>query len=212
MQEIEAEEDALSKVKLEKKEAIPQTQDISHTRSYESLWGALLFAFLLLFVVASITSIGWGVYSEWKNERNTKALPSIAVLSQQSGEQQNVLSADSVKVAENEQAQRSQKQASADISMAAEKLFVSVLNGGAAKGSAGTLVDFLKKDGYINVTPGNTLKNYAGIIIYYAAGLEKEAETIKVTVIKKYPQVKILPADVKNKETSVSQVTIILGK
>jgi hypothetical protein len=59
---------------------------------------------------------------------------------------------------------------------------------------------------------GNTLKDYAGTTIYYATPLEKEAGVIRESVAKKYPQAKILLADQKNKETSVSQITVIVGK
>ena len=86
------------------------------------------------------------------------------------------------------------------------------MNGGAAKGSAGSLADFLKKEGYNKITIGNTLNNYTGAILYYAPDVEKEVASIKENVAKKYPQIKTLPADIKNKETSVAQVTIILGK
>ncbi|MDP3957105.1 MAG: hypothetical protein Q8Q10_01200, partial [bacterium] len=65
---------------------------------------------------------------------------------------------------------------------------------------------------YSKASAGNTINNYTGTVVYYAVGLEKEAAIIKESVVKKYPQAKILSADIKNKETSVSQITIIIGK
>lgn len=209
---MQTEQSATPEVPPEETDAVSHAQDIPRTRSHESLWGALLFAFMLLFVIVSIASIGWGTYSKWKTERAAKAEPSIAVLSEQANEQQNAAAADVTKTAESDQTKPSAGQADEDALVAVKKASVSVLNGGAAKGSAGLAVDFLKKEGYASVTPGNTLKDYAGTTLYYAVGLEKEAEIIKMTVIKKYPQVKTLPAEVKNKETSVAPVTLILGK
>src|SRR3972149_5155278 len=46
-------------------------------KSRESLWGILLFAFMLLFVIASVTVIGWVAYSRWKTEREAGNSPSI---------------------------------------------------------------------------------------------------------------------------------------
>lgn len=190
-------------------ENVSQTESIPHTRSHESLWGAVLFAGMLLFVVASVSGVGWVAYSEWQSDRMAKSQPSITVLSEQQGGNKNVVPAEPAKTSESEPAQESSMSESVQ---AAKKLEISVLNGGVAKGGAGTLANFLKQEGYSKTDSGNTLKDYVGVSVYYTSGLEKEAEVIKESVVKKYPQVKILPADTKNKETSVSQITIILGK
>lgn len=211
MQEIVSEEDE-REAEQEANKSMAQTEHISQPRSRESLWGAFLFAFMFLFVIVSIASIGWGVYTGWKSNRLAKAEPSIAVLSQQSNEQKNIVVTDEAKASENGQSKQSEEQTLPSDPAGAKKMLISVLNGGAAKGSAGIAATFLKGEGYVNVTPGNTLKDYLGTVVYYAASLEKEAEAIKTTLVKKYPQAKILPADAKNKETSVSQITIILGK
>jgi cytoskeletal protein RodZ len=198
-----------AKVEPEETKETSQTENVSQPRSHESLWGALLFACMLVFVVASIGFIGWGVYTKWKNVKMAKAEPSIMVLSEKASEESPVIAADETSLVSDA---LQQETGSATVSVSAKKVALSVLNGGAAKGSAGAAVDLLKKDGYINVTSGNSIKDYVGVVIYYAPALEKEAESIKMTVIKKYPLAKTLPADVKNKETSVSQVTVILGK
>lgn len=192
---------------------VKEEQERVHaSRSRESLWGALLFAFMLLFVVASIASIGWGVYSEWKNDRLEQSEPSIAVLSKQSEASGSTVASDETQTPKEEKTEQPEKQTTENDSSKVKKMIISVLNGGSIKGSAGVMTAFLKGEGYTNITPGNTIQDYTGTIVYYTDSLEKEAESIKTTLIKKYPQVKILPADVKNKETSVSQITIILGK
>jgi hypothetical protein len=183
-------------------------------KSHEGLWGALLFAFMLLFVLVSVGGIGWVVYSQWKHERVAENRPSIAVLLDEVKEDavneelaQTAPSTESNAVAETET-----KKSEDMIVAAAKKLEISILNGGSPKGSAGVLAELLKKEGYLKTEAGSTLKDYTGVTLYYAANLEKEAEVIKVSVAKKYPQAKILLADKTNKETSTSQITIILGK
>lgn len=89
---------------------------------------------------------------------------------------------------------------------------ISVLNGGGVRGSAGQLADNLKSQGYVNVAAGNTEKNYTGATIYYAIGLEQEAEALTGPVGEQYPNVKMAPADPSNPETTVAPLTIILGK
>jgi hypothetical protein len=212
MRETKTKEKDVMKMQSEDRDNVSSENVVSQARSYESLWGALLFAFMLIFVIASIAAIGWGGYSKWKVNRAEKAEPSIAVLQMQLNEQKDTASAEDVKAPENGEVKQVTEQEGGDIALAAKKMMISVLNGGAVKGSAGTITTFLKSEGYTSVTAGNTLKDYMGVTVYYASGLEKEADVIKMSVIKKYPQVKILPVDTANKETSVSQVTIILGK
>src|SRR3990167_9496042 len=211
MQEIPTEEndtlDAASELK--EKENLSQAQGIVPTRSRESLWGAVLFAGMLLFVVASIGGVGRAAYIEWQGERAEKRQRAIMGLQEQSNEQRSVTPKEEARAVGSTEAK---EQPASDNITAAKKLEISVLNGGAAKGSAGTLANFLKQEGYGKTDSGNTLKDYSSVALYYASGLEKEALSVKESVAKKYPQAKILPADSQNKETSVSQITIILGK
>lgn len=205
---MQSEEKKFPDAKQKEEETIPQETVVKKPHSRESLWGALLFACMILFVVASMASIGWFAYAKWKTEKVATMEPSIAVLSEKIMEQQTPVEIEGAKASGND----AEEVSPTDITVAAKKLPVSVLNGGATKGSAGTVATFLKAEGYTNVTAGNTLKDYSGVVLYYATGLEKEAEAVRVSVAKKYPQAKSMPADTTNKETTVSQVTIILGK
>jgi len=208
MEETQTEKE-VSDVESEKNKSVSQVENSSPARSHESFWGAVLFAGMLLFVVASIGGVGWAAYTKWQSEKVAKSQPSITVLPEQSNEQKSVTPKEEAQAAGSTEAK---EEPASDTIAAAKKLGISVLNGGAAKGSAGVLADFLKKEGYLKTVAGNTINNYTGVVVYYASGLEKEAEIIKESVVKKYPQAKILPADTNNKETSVSQATIILGK
>lgn len=199
-------------IKEEPGEDVAHRRIIAPQKSRESLWGALLFAAMIVFVVASIGGIGWTAYSHWKKVRANGNNPSITGLLKETEQETGAATSIETPSLENKTGNEIAKSNNEGIILAAKKLEASVLNGGAAKGSAGALADFLKKEGYLKTDMGNTLKDYVGVTIYYAASLEKEAEVIKESVAKKYPQAKIMPADSRNKETSVSQVTIILGK
>lgn len=198
-------------------DAFPKNgQDISRAidtlpqKSRESLWGAVLFAGMIVFVIVSLWGIGWAAYSGWKSDRTEKNQPSIGSLAKQS-EGTEVSSAEPSQAADAVRVMTADKQA-VDVLAEAKKLEISVLNGGGAKGSAGALADFLKGEGYLKTDAGNATKDYSGVTVYYAANLEKEAAIVTESIMKKYPQAKPLPADANDKETSASQVTVILGK
>lgn len=91
-------------------------------------------------------------------------------------------------------------------------LDVKVMNGGAAKGSAGTFGETLKKAGYTKTTVGNTTSDYTGVAIYYAAGKQKEAESLQGDVAKTYPQVTLLETKTGNADTAGATLVVILGK
>lgn len=202
----------MSEIKEELEEDVLHRRIVAPQKSRESLWGALLFAAMIVFVMASIGSIGWTAYSHWKKVRANGNNPSITGLLKETEQEMSGVASDEISPPLENEILENAKITNEETISAAKKLEVSVLNGGAAKGSAGVLADFLKKEGYLKTDMGNTQKDYVGVTIYHAAGLEKEVEAVKASVAKKYPQAKILPADSRNKETSVSQVTIILGK
>lgn len=209
MQEIQPGQEGVPETPPAEEKNAPVMRDAHQQGSREPLWGMFLIAFMLLFVIASIAGIGWVVYSKWQSVRVAKNEPSIMALSEQPLAPETAMTESAQ---ENTEAAAPQGQSDSAGLEAAKKLEISVLNGGAAKGSAGVLAEFLKTEGYSKVIAGNTAKDYAGIAIYHAANLEKEANAIRGSVAKKYPQVKVLPADTANKETTTFPVTIIIGK
>ncbi len=210
MSEIRSEGSAAQDTQSEETQATPQAQNTYSAGAREPLWGMLLIAGMIMFVIASIAGIGWVAYSQWKSARVLKEQPSILALQTQPNEPE-IAPAEPPKT-DAAQADTKEQAATEDSTVAAKKLEISVLNGGAAKGSAGVLADFLKTERYSKVIAGNTQKDYTGTVIYYAANLDKEAGVIKASVTKKYPQAQMLPTDATNKETSVSKITIIIGK
>lgn len=170
--------------------------------SHDELWGRLVITVLLLGLLSTLAFfalLGYRIYDERREDG-----PSIADLPKSATPAEPVQ--------EVAAATESNAVPEAPVSTDAKQAVITVLNGGGAKGSAGILADFLKAEGYLKVTVGNAQKDYSGATIYHAATLGKEAEQIKESVMKKYPQAKILPAEATNKETAVSQVTVILGK
>jgi hypothetical protein len=89
---------------------------------------------------------------------------------------------------------------------------VTVLNGGAAKGSAGKVADILKKAGFTRTEVGNTTGNYTGVTVYHKAESEREADAVRDSLVASYTEAKVSSEDAKQPETGVSSVTVILGK
>lgn len=202
-------QETVSSTEEEKEDKISLEASLSDkrekSRSYESLWGGILFACMLLFVVLSIGAIGFNVYSQWREKQLKQNEPSISALSQKSQEE-------AVGKEEKEELSVPEVVEAPIDEVSVKKRVISVLNGGGKKGSAGIVATSLKGEGYLSVTAGNTLKDYTGVTVYFSSGLDKEAQFIKEILVKKYPQVKVSPADIQNKETETSQITVILGK
>lgn len=89
---------------------------------------------------------------------------------------------------------------------------VVVLNGGGAKGSAGTIAVLLKQGGYAKVTTGNTTKDYTGVTVYHAAGKGDPAAAIVKILLKQYPKAVSKEAPKTDAEASSSAVVVIIGK
>ncbi len=210
MAEIKEEDVAQTENKVQK--VIPSgSENTPQKTSYESLFGGMLFLCMILFVIASISFIGWFAYKNWKNHNNALNEPSIEKLSKENINESISSEMKDEKNTENETAKSEEKETIAD-PVSLKKVTISVLNGGGTKGSAGALATFLKEEKYTDVTIGNANSDYTGTTLYFSSGMEKEADAIKLVLLKKYPQTKILSADTANRETYTSKITIIIGK
>ena len=178
-------------------------------KSHGALLGALLFGFLVLVILVILAGIACGGYRGWNMKVERAALPSIATLAQTNS---------TLKEDPSPQAAIEAITAPVDTATSPESIknaqatVIKVLNGGAAKGSAGTATTFLTKEGYAQVTLGNTLGNYTGTTVYFAVGMEKVAETVKMTLLKSYPKTDVKPALPSNQETTQAPITVILGQ
>lgn len=194
----------------ENKEQTEATEPVSAPkRSHESLFGTLLFFVIALCVITLVAGLAWGGYRGFRLNQEQTALPSIGDLATE-----EKAAVPTEETSPQPAAPAEEKATSPDTGVAtkAKGTDLKVLNGGAAKGSAGVAADVLKKDGYTKVTTGNTLKDYSGVTIYHAAGLEKEAEVVKTSLVKTYPKVEAKAALKDNTETSQAPLTVILGK
>jgi len=172
--------------------------------SRQPLFGTLLFSGLVLMMLVVVALLSWWGYRGWNFTQERSALPSIAALPiTEEKTESSVPVKEEPKTEEPSQEELVKKTKAADIK---------VLNGGAAKGSAGVLGEALKKEGYTKISVGNTTGNYTGTTIYFASGLDQEAATLKASLLKSYPKTETKPALIDNKETTQASLTVILGK
>jgi predicted lipoprotein with Yx(FWY)xxD motif len=99
-----------------------------------------------------------------------------------------------------------------DATFKKDSVSISVLNGGAPKGSAAIIADILKADGFLKVTTGNSSADHSGLVVYRKEGNEDAAEAVKKALSVKYPSVIVKAADAKSGETSAAPVVIVFGK
>ncbi|OGI22124.1 MAG: hypothetical protein A2808_03820 [Candidatus Moranbacteria bacterium RIFCSPHIGHO2_01_FULL_55_24] len=174
----------------------------------ERFFGMLLLSAFFIFALASLIGAGWGAYLLWQNRAKTINQPSIASVTV--GEAMVETAPKTEEKPAGEAA--SAPAASGESVTKAKATQMSVLNGGAAKGTAGTAGELLKSAGFTKITVGNTQADFTGTTVYYAAGLEKEAAAVADALRSKYPNVAPKPAEASNKETSTASLTVIFGK
>lgn len=178
-------------------------------KSHGALFGSLLLWFLVLTIIGILAGIAWGGYRGWNMREERAALPSISTLSETDTTAKNEPAPEAIIEAE---VAAPAPETSVEDTKKAKATEIKVLNGGAAKGSAGTATTFLTREGYTKVTLGNTLSDYAGTTVYFAVGLDKEAAILKTTLLPNYPKTEVKPALPNNKETTAAPLTVILGK
>lgn len=90
-------------------------------------------------------------------------------------------------------------------------LALSVLNGGASKGAAGTAAGVLVKAGFTKAVAGNAEGDYSGVTVYHS-DQEAAAVAVKSALDATYKDIRISVADTSKPETKTASVTVILGK
>lgn len=91
-------------------------------------------------------------------------------------------------------------------------LDIKVLNGGAAKGSAVKVQDFLKKNGYVKTQAGSATGNYSSTVVYYLGSHEADATAVQQLLVKDYPSVSVKIATSSTAENGSAPVVVMLGK
>ncbi len=186
-------------------------EGVKKSVSHGALFGKILFAVIIFLVLGVIGAIAWGGYRGFQMNTEQAALPSIATLSTEEVAPSEIVSVEE-EVKEPEKNKGEIIATSDEVIKSAKATEIHVLNGGAAKGSAGTAAEALKKSGYTKTVIGNTLNDFSGVVVYYTPDKEKEASQVKQDLIKTYPVVTIQLADKTKKETVLAPLVLILGK
>ncbi len=190
------------------KRTVEQPRAVSH----ETLYGWIILFAMGLFVAAVVAAVGSFIYAKWHSEKQEDDLPSIMALSSESDDENNSVSRES----DQEDISSDEDTSSASMANTAvtdpKTVEVTVLNGGAASGSAGTVVTLLKGAGYQKAAAENASGTYSGVTIYYRSGFDTVAAAVQEALKKKYPSATVAAAGANNQETSKSTVTVVLGK
>lgn len=187
-------------------EETPVTNDKSDAEPNEAFFGALLIGCLVLSFLAATAYFGYSGYRYFKAMKAEETIPSISLLP--NGENKKSIELETTEKKEI----ASDPAIVAAVAVDKKKLEIKVLNGGTAKGIAGTYTEKLKKGGFIKATVGNSVGDYTGATIYFAKGQETGMTVLKETVQKDYPTVSVKEAESGNKDTIVAAIVLILGK
>lgn len=183
--------------------ASPQAPLAAKERN-EVFLGGMVVAIICLLLLILAGTFGYFGYRLWQSAQIERTTPSIQELGEKPVTDMPQVAAPTP-VAEPTPAPAPAP--SADLAA----VEVKVLNGGAAKGSASTLVDLLKKAGYTKASFGNSVANHTGTTIYYTITSQSAAETLKATVAKTYPAVTVAPAKAGDKDATAAAIVVVLG-
>lgn len=172
--------------------------------------GGMVVAVLSLLLLMLAATFGFFGYRLWRTAQVERAAPSIQELGEKPISVQASPETPSEPVTQPTPSPSAPTPSAPTPDLAT--LEVKVLNGGAPKGSAGTLVDLLKKAGYAKANFGNSTTDHQGTVLYYAAASQAAAETLKPLIAKTYPAVTLTPAPANDKDATAAAIVIVLGK
>ncbi len=177
----------------------------------EAFFGSLLLFCLALSLLSATGYFGFAGYRYYKQVQAEKAIPSIDALPR-------VETAETV--GETAPVTAEEKSSETPASSTEEKLppvdkktlSLKVLNGGAAKGIAGTYAEKLKAAGFTKTVVGNAFGDYTGQTLYYAKGQSAGADAIKGEVVKTYPALTVKEAPSGDKDATAATYVLIIGR
>jgi hypothetical protein len=217
------------KVQEEKAEVVAETEMVSHeaelpgvpventerplsdeSEPKEAFLGGLLLFCLVLSIIAATGFFGFAGYRYFKGIQAEKSIPSIDSLLwfEVAGVSSEVVSP----VSENTAAKADESKEKPAVTVDKQALTIKVLNGGSAKGVAGTYAERLKTAGFTKTTVGNSFGNYTGQTLYHAKGQEAAAQVLKTEVVKTYPNLIVKEAPVADKDAAAATFVLILGR
>lgn len=183
--------------------------DTAPKETNEVFLGGMVVAVICLLLLLLTATFGFFGYRLWQSAKVERTIPSIQELGEQP-KVEPVTSTTETAPPTPSAASISEPTPAASTNLASVE--VKVLNGGAARGSASTLVERLKQAGYAKATFGNAAAEHTGTVIYYTATAEAIAKVLQETVAKTYPKVTLSPAQAGDKDATVAAVVVVLGK
>lgn len=175
----------------------------------EAFFGSLLLFCLAISLLSATGYFGFAGYRYFKQVQAEKAIPSLDSLPKAEVAAVVPESAPTPPVKPETQAESTEKPAAP---VDKKTLVLKVLNGGAAKGVAGTYGEKLKAAGFTKTTVGNSFGDYTGQTLYYAKGQSTGADAIKEEVLKTYPAVVAKEAPAGDKDATAATYVLILGR
>lgn len=182
------------------------SQEASRRTSHEPFFGVLvmMMSIVLLGLLASYG--GWFLYHGVKRIGDDTTLPSIETIPLATDRIDDEQKAEESKPIENAEAPSEEMSAS-------KKIAVTVLNGGAVKGTASVVAGVLMGSGYSAVSSGNSKGDYTGVTVFFTEpATEMDAAAIRKVLLAKYPSMSVKPSVASMADTLVSPITIIVGK
>lgn len=172
----------------------------------EVFLGGMVVVVLCLLLLILTATFGYFGYRLWQSSRLEENTPSIQELGEKPGEV--APSPVSPTVSEPAPTTPTPETTAPDFT----KVSIKVFNGGAAKGSAGTAADLLRKQGFTKTEVGNTTTDYTGATVYYQAGQEGVAEKVRSLLVATFSKIITKAAPATDKEAGAAPVTVILGR
>lgn len=175
----------------------------------EVFFGGVLIFCLALSLIAATGYFGLAGYRYFKQVQAEKAIPSIEALPKvEVVETAPETNPESSASAESEPVAAPEKLSAIDKG----KLSVKVLNGGSAKGVAGTYAEKLKQAGFTKTAVGNAFGDYAGQTLYFAKGQEAGLDVLKTEIMKTYSALVVKETPAGDKDAAAATYVLILGR
>lgn len=183
-----------------------ESQIPSNKSSNEPFFGVLVMMVVVILLVLLASYGGWFLYHGVKNSRSNASLPSIESIPLAVNTAVNEEKSETPKSEEKSAVTTQEKSVN-------KKIAIKVLNGGAAKGSAGVVADLLKEAGYTTISTGNSVGDYVGVsVAFLSPASESDADAVREALSKKYLSSTVKPATQGNADMTASPITIIVGK
>lgn len=195
-------------ISVEPTPAVEGAPEKGRAEPNEAFFGTLLLFCLALSLIAATGYFGFAGYRYFKQVQAEKAIPSIDALPKAEVAE----TAPETAPAATEDTEAKSETSAETAAIDKKTLVLKVLNGGAAKGVAGTYGEKLKAAGFTQTTVGNSIGDYAGQTLYHTKGQEAGADVIKTEVIKTYPKLVVKEAPAGNKDAAAAAYVLILGR